>query len=221
LALGITIFAVGLVVVAVGVTLSARTSDTQATPTLAAPKTTATQPKAQPKAQPKTAASQPKAHTAVLGAQMIVRKQMPNPVRISIPAIGVNARIGPLGLNSDGTMEIVKSFTDTGWFAPGPEPGEPGAAVIVGHVASRSGPAVFYRLPQLKVGQLITIRLADGSTVKYVAKSMMKVSKNHFPTNLVYAKTKQPTLRLVTCAGPVTSSGYHPDNYIVFASIVQ
>lgn len=217
LALGITIFAVGLVGVAVGVSLSARTSDTQATPTLAAPKTTASQ----PKAQPKTAASQPKAHTAVLGAQMIVRKQMPNPVHISIPAIGVNARIGPLGLNSDGTMEIVKSFTDTGWFAPGPEPGEPGAAVIVGHVASRSGPAVFYHLPQLKVGQLIMIRLADGSTVRYVAKSMMKVSKNHFPTNLVYAKTKLPTLRLVTCAGPVTSSGYHPDNYIVFASIVQ
>jgi hypothetical protein len=57
--------------------------------------------------------------------------------------------------------------------------------------------------------------------VRYVANSMMKVSKNHFPTNLVYAKTKQPTLRLVTCAGTVNSAGYHPDNYIVFASIVR
>jgi sortase (surface protein transpeptidase) len=207
LALGIAIAAVGLFGVAAGILLSARTPETRAVRTVAAPKPTATQ---------------PNAHASAVGpAQMIVRKQMPNPVRISIPAIGVSARVGPLGLNPDGTMEVMKSFTDTGWFAPGPEPGEPGAAVIVGHVASRSGPAVFYRLPQLKVGQLITIRLEDGSTVRYVAKSMMKVSKNHFPTNLVYAKTKQPTLRLVTCAGTVNSSGYHPDNYIVFATIVR
>jgi LPXTG-site transpeptidase (sortase) family protein len=146
---------------------------------------------------------------------------MPNPVRISIPAIGVNARIVPLGLNSDQTMQVLKSFADTGWFEPGPEPGEVGAAVIVGHVASRSGPGVFYRLPKLKVGQLITIRLQDGSTVRYRATSMIVVSKNHFPTNRVYAKTNQPTLRLVTCAGKVTSAGYHPNNYIVFASIVR
>jgi LPXTG-site transpeptidase (sortase) family protein len=203
-ALGMMIVVLGLV--GAGAWLSAREQGTSAKSTLAAPKPVTLPPTTQ---------------TRVLGAQKTVWKQRANPVRITIPAIGVNASVVPLGLNPDQTMEVMKSFTATGWFQPGPEPGEQGAAVIVGHVSSRSGPAVFSRLPQLKVGQLITIRLQDGSSVRYAAKSMIKVSKNHFPTNRVYAKTKQPTLRLVTCAGKVDSTGYHPDNYIVFASIVQ
>jgi LPXTG-site transpeptidase (sortase) family protein len=147
---------------------------------------------------------------------------MPNPIWISIPAIGVDTRVIPLGLNPDQTIEVPKNLADTGWFAPGPEPGEQGAAVIVGHLAARSGPGVFYRLRELRVGQMINIRLQDGSTVRYVADSMIRVSKSRFPTNRVYAQTKQPTLRLVTCAGELNAStGHHRDNYIVFASIVR
>ena len=150
------------------------------------------------------------------------RKQMPNPVRISIPAIGVRARVVPLGLNRDRTMQVPRNLADTGWFAPGPEPGEQGAAVIVGHLASRGGPGVFARLRELRAGQMITIQLQDRSTVRFVAKSMIRVPKSRFPTNRVYARTARPTLRLITCAGklnPVT--GHHPDNYIVFASLVS
>jgi sortase (surface protein transpeptidase) len=150
-----------------------------------------------------------------------IRKQMPNPVRISIPAIGVNARVIPLGLNPDHTIQVPNNLADTGWFRPGPEPGEQGAAVVVGHLNSRSGPGVFSRLHELRVGGLITFRLQDGSTVRFVAKSMLRVPKNRFPTNLVYARTTQPTLRLVTCAGKLDlATGHHLDNYIVFASLV-
>ena len=144
------------------------------------------------------------------------------PVRISIPAIGVNARIIPLGLNRDRTVEVPKNFAETGWFRPGPEPGEQGAAVILGHVNSRSGPAVFSRLRELRVGAVISVRLQDGSTVKFVARSMLRVPKNRFPTKLVYARTRQPTLRLITCAGPLNwATGHHPDNYIVFATVAR
>jgi sortase (surface protein transpeptidase) len=190
-------FAVGLTVVlgflgaAVGVSLSARVPDTRAASLVAAPKAA-------------------------------TRKQMPDPVRIVIPAIGVNARVIPLGLNRDQTIQVPTNAADTGWFRPGPEPGEQGAAVIVGHVATRSGRGVFYRLGKLRVGQVITIRLQDGSTVRYVARSMITVLKSRFPTNRVYARTAQPTLRLITCAGKLNpSTGHHPENYIVFASIVR
>jgi LPXTG-site transpeptidase (sortase) family protein len=147
---------------------------------------------------------------------------MPDPVRISIPAIGVNARVIRLGLNPDRTIEVPKNLADSGWFELGPEPGEQGSAVIVGHLESLGGPGVFHRLRQLRVGQVITIRLQDGSTVRYVADSFSRVPKSRFPTDRVYAQTKQPTLRLITCAGTMNpSTGYHPDNYIVFASIVR
>jgi sortase (surface protein transpeptidase) len=150
------------------------------------------------------------------------RVHKPIPVRISIPSIGVNARIVALGLNRDRTIEVPRNFAETGWFRPGPEPGEQGAAVILGHVNSRSGPAVFSRLRELRVGGMIHVRLQDGSTVKFAARSMLRVPKNRFPTKLVYARTQQPTLRLITCAGPLNyATGHHPDNYIVFATLAR
>jgi len=159
---------------------------------------------------------------ATLSAATTTRKQMPDPVRISIPTIGVNARVIRLGLNPDRTIEVPTNLADTGWFEPGPEPGEQGSAVIVGHLESLAGPGVFARLRELRVGQTITIRLQDGSAFRYVADSMIRVPKSRFPTDRVYAQTKEPTLRLITCAGEMNSAtGYHPDNYIVFASLAR
>jgi sortase (surface protein transpeptidase) len=154
------------------------------------------------------------------GASGEVRKQMPIPVRITIASIGVDAPVVPLGLNPDHTIQVPSILADAGWFRPGPEPGEQGAAVIVGHLEGRAGRGVFYRLRDLRVGAVITIHLVDGSTVQFVARSMLRVQKDLFPTHRVYAQTARPTLRLVTCAGkldPVT--GHHPDNYIVFATL--
>ena len=149
-------------------------------------------------------------------------KQMPDPIRISIPAIGVDARVIPLGLNPDQTIQVPKNLADTGWFRPGPEPGEQGAAVIVGHLDSTRGAGVFFRLHDLRPGNVITVHLRGGSRVRFVARSMIRVSKNHFPTRRVYARTPQPTLRLITCAGRLNpATGHHADNYIVFATLAD
>jgi sortase (surface protein transpeptidase) len=149
------------------------------------------------------------------------RKQMPDPVRIVIPAIGVDARVVPLGLNPDRTMQVPSNLADTGWFQPGPEPGEQGAAVIVGHLNSISGPGVFAHLSKLRPGDRIKVHLKGGSTVTFVAKSAIRVAKSRFPTKRVYARTAQPTLRVITCAGKLNpASGHHADNYIVFASLL-
>jgi sortase (surface protein transpeptidase) len=148
-------------------------------------------------------------------------KQMPRPTRIVIPAIGVNAPVIKLGRNSDGTAEVPANFADAGWFEPGPEPGELGAAVILGHVDSKSGPGVFYRLPALRRGDRIRVVLANGKTLQFVVTGLMQAAKNRFPTKLVYRKTPRSTLRLVTCGGAFdTSSGHYLDNYIVFAWLV-
>jgi LPXTG-site transpeptidase (sortase) family protein len=150
------------------------------------------------------------------------RKQMPRPIRIVIPSIKVSAPVIPLGLSPDRTLQVPTNFAHAGWFQGGPEPGETGPAVIVGHLASRRGPGVFYRLREVRVGELITIRLQDRSTVRYRVNSMVRVPKSGFPTKRVYAGTKQPTLRLITCAGNLNvATGRHPDNYIVFASLIR
>jgi sortase (surface protein transpeptidase) len=150
------------------------------------------------------------------------RTQIPIPIRIVIPAIGVDARIEQLGLNLDRTMQVPDTLADAGWFQPGPEPGETGAAVIVGHLNSTRGPGVFSHLSSLRRGQLIVVYLRDGSRVRFVARSMLRVSKSRFPTKLVYAKTAKPTLRVITCAGWLNpATGHHADNYIVFATLLD
>jgi sortase (surface protein transpeptidase) len=146
------------------------------------------------------------------------RKQMPVPVRLLIPAIGGNARIIPLGLNRDRTIQVPRSFAQAGWFKPGPEPGERGAAVILGHVDSKSGPGVFYRLRALRRGDRITIVVRTGSKVHFVVTGTMAVPKRRFPSRLIYRHVGGPGLRLITCDGRFDSStGHYVDNYVVFA----
>lgn len=147
---------------------------------------------------------------------------MPRPVHITIPAIEVSARVVPLGLNPDRTLEVPKNLADTGWFTEGPEPGERGAAVVVGHLSSLSGPGVFARLRDLRPGDVIRIRLRDGEVVRYRSRSMIVVPKTTFPTRRVYAQTGRPTLRLITCSGTFdASTGHHRDNRIAFASLLR
>jgi LPXTG-site transpeptidase (sortase) family protein len=149
-------------------------------------------------------------------------RQMPRPVHIVIPAIGVSARIVPLGLRADRTLEVPKNLVNAGWFTGGPEPGERGAAVVVGHVDSVSRPGVFFRLRDLRHGDVIRIRLLDGTIVRYRAVSAIVVQKTSFPTKRVYAPTPRPTLRLVTCSGALDpSTGSHIENRIVFASLLS
>src|SRR5438046_2619246 len=74
------------------------------------------------------------------------------PVRLRIPAIGVDTGLQRLGLESDGSLQPPSRWGVAGWYAGGPRPGETGPAVIVGHVDSTSGPAVFFRLRELHAG---------------------------------------------------------------------
>jgi sortase (surface protein transpeptidase) len=146
--------------------------------------------------------------------------QLARPVRLSIPAIGVSAPIIPLGLNDDGTAETPDSTTETGWFAPGPEPGEKGAAVVIGHVDSYRGPGVFYHLRALRRGDRITVALGDRRRVRFVVTGSKEAPKASFPAQLVFRRTQRPTLRLVTCGGRFDRSTHHyVDNYIVFAHL--
>jgi LPXTG-site transpeptidase (sortase) family protein len=144
--------------------------------------------------------------------------QEPRPVRIRIPAIGVNARVVRLGLAPDKTMETPASYADTGWFAPGPEPGERGAAVIAGHVDSKAGPAVFFRLGDLRRGNLIRITVAGGRVLTFKVRGLERWPKTDFPTKRVFGATRDATLRLITCGGQFDrATGHYLDNTIVYA----
>jgi sortase (surface protein transpeptidase) len=144
----------------------------------------------------------------------------PMPVRVEIPSIGVASSLDRLGRAPDGTVEVPSDWEVAGWYAPGPRPGDPGSAVILGHVDSKGGPAVFYRLRQLRRGDTVIIGRADGSAVRFVVQRTQQYPKDRFPTDEVYYPTLTPTLRLVTCGGDFdTTAGHYRSNVIVFATM--
>ena len=140
------------------------------------------------------------------------------PVRVRIPAAGVNSALQRLGKAPDGTIEVPSSFEEAGWYAEGPRPGQPGPAVLLGHVDSRAGPAVFYHLRELTPGTPVQVDREDGSTVSFRVTAVARVPKIRFPTDLVYGATLQPSLRLVTCGGTFDyATRNYLDNVIVYA----
>jgi Sortase domain len=143
------------------------------------------------------------------------------PVRLRIPALHVNSAVQRLGLQADGTVEVPKRIDVAGWYDGGPRPGQAGPAVILGHVDSHNGPGIFFDLSTVRPGTLVRVDRADGSTVTFRVRKVTRVSKTSFPTDLVYAPTLDPTLRLVTCGGSFDHTrGSYRDNVIAFADQV-
>lgn len=140
------------------------------------------------------------------------------PVRVRVGAIDIDARVVPLGLDAGGELEVPDDFSAAGWWEGGSEPGEPGPTVVVGHVDSYQGPAVFHRLRDLEVGDEIVLTTEGGESVSYRVTGSQEVPKNEFPTEAVYGPTPGPTLRLITCGGPFDRTTRHYlNNTIVFA----
>ena len=140
-----------------------------------------------------------------------------------MPAIKVAAPITPVGQARDGSVDVppLTETDQTGWYDRGAVPGEPGRAIIVGHVDTKSGPAVFYRLRQLKPGARIEVTRADRSVVTFTVDSVEYFDKAKLPASRVYGDSGPAELRLITCGGTWLGgrTGYE-DNVIVFASLL-
>jgi Sortase domain len=161
----------------------------------------------------------PRSDVAVAPAPRPARRErVAIPVRIEIPSIGVRAPTIRLGLNPDRTLEVPTDSGDAGWWTGGSRPGESGPAVIVGHVDSHTGPAVFDRLSELRKGDKVVVVRRDGSRARFTVQGSERFPKDEFPTARVYGRTDGPTLRLITCGGAFDSStGHYVDNTIVYA----
>jgi sortase (surface protein transpeptidase) len=145
------------------------------------------------------------------------------PTNISIPTIGVAAQIMSLGVNTDGTVQVppLDQAQLAGWYNLGPSPGEIGNAVIMGHVDSRKiGPAVFFRLGELRPGDVIQVTRTDKTVVKFSVDGVKSYPKAAFPTELVYGPSDKASLRVVTCGGIFDEKKRsYPDDIIVFATL--
>ena len=142
------------------------------------------------------------------------------PVRIRIPRIGVDSTLARLGLNPDGTVQVPPDFHQAGWYTKGPAPGDLGPAVILGHLDSATGPAVFARLSSLRAGDEVLITREDGSQLRFVVERVLSFPVDTFPTDQVYGVTPDPALRLITCGGTYSlARGRYLSNVVAFAHL--
>ena len=149
-------------------------------------------------------------------------RPVPRPVSLTIPLIGVSTRLITLGLTGSGALAVPSSTAVAGWYTGSPKPGAIGSAIIVGHIDSLTGPGVFYRLPQLRPGDKVYVKRADGTLVEFRVTSVQTYLKDRFPTQAVYGPTPDPELRLITCGGAFDyASGHYLNNIVVYATEVS
>jgi hypothetical protein len=142
------------------------------------------------------------------------------PTRLDIPVIDVASTLSEIGVDGSGTLVPPADSDQAGWFAAGPAPGQPGPAVLAGHVDDRTGPAVFYRLEELTAGDQVLVTGADGQPVRFTVTRVAAYPKDAFPTADVYGPTPGPELRLITCGGTFDRSRRsYEDNVVVYARL--
>jgi sortase A len=143
------------------------------------------------------------------------------PVRLTIPRIGVDAQVQPVGVTPSGQMAAPQGRLAVGWYGFGTRPGEVGSAVIDGHRGYAIGHAVFDDLPKLSPGDKIFVYDPQGGAVGFVVRD----SKTYLPDAKVpevFHSSKGRHLNLITCAGswnPLTGS--HSERLVVFADAIE
>jgi len=145
------------------------------------------------------------------------------PVSIEIPAIGVRSKLLHLGVSTDGSIQVPSLAATPGrpaWYKYSATPGQIGVSVIEGHVDTRSGPGIFFRLGGLRPGDNVEVRLADGTVAVFRVTGVRQYLKSNFPAKAIYASTRYAALRLITCGGDFdAATGHYLSSTVVFAAL--
>jgi sortase family protein len=143
------------------------------------------------------------------------------PTGLDVPAIGVHvADIVKLGLDDNDELQIPDDAAVTGWYPLSPAPGDPGPAVIAGHVNYNGVPGVFAHLRELRPGDDVKVTRADGTTATFRVYAADRYAKAAFPADKVYGNTEGSELRLITCGGELDQAAHsYRDNVVVSARL--
>ena len=147
------------------------------------------------------------------------------PVHLSVPAIGVDSDLKDIGLDQTRHIQTPPLDKDSHayWLDVSPTPGQLGPATIIGHVDSAAyGPAVFFRLGDLRQRDKISITRADGDVAVFEVERVVEYPKAKFPTQAVYGNIDHAGLRLITCGGLFDAATHnYESNIVAYASLVS
>ncbi len=145
------------------------------------------------------------------------------PGNLSIPAIGVNAHVEQVGTNAVGDVGTPHTFGDVAWYMLGPKPGEPGNAIIDGHVNNALTTAgVFEHLSDLRMGDAIILSDSTGRTLVYTVTKVKEYTDANAPLPDIFSTTGPSQLILITCDGQWLGSAHSfNQRLVVYASLTH
>lgn len=155
------------------------------------------------------------------------------PTHIAIPAIGVDTTVehrGTVRQKNAFTGQTVEAYgvptsmRTTSWWSDGPEPGSGQMAVVLGHTQV-GGYGVFNKLATLHSGDPVTLRAANGDTLRLAVLGSPATGLDKSTSALADALNGHPAgadVALVTCGGQFDEQAKaSEDNIVVFASVVH
>ena len=141
----------------------------------------------------------------------------PLPVSVTIPSIGVEAPVVPVGVD-DGEMDIPRNAGEVAWYRYGPAPGEQGSAVLAAHVAWERRPGAFRDLVRLEPDAVVQVTFDDGTVRRFRVVALVSYDKESLPFDAVFARSGDPTLTLITCGGAFNPSLLsYEENVVAYA----
>jgi len=140
------------------------------------------------------------------------------PIKLSMPSLGVEAPIVPVGKDPDGAMAAPTDPDTVAWYEYGPGMSVPGNVVLAGHINWAGRVRAFGNLHLLEPGDAILVIDEKNNGYQYVVESSHWVRAEGAPVEEIFAQTDQPTLTLITCGGEyVAATREYLDRLIVRA----
>jgi len=152
-----------------------------------------------------------------------VPRRSDGPITLRIPRIGVNAPVEAVGLDPTGAMATPSTPFRVGWYAAGPLPGQPGNAVIDGHLDSaRYGAAVFWNLSKLVPGDTVEVEMPGKRWLTFVVTRVAVYPYNNAPLDEIFGDAPEPRLNLITCSGTFDRASRNYDQRrVVYTRLVS
>lgn len=131
-----------------------------------------------------------------------------SPIRLRVPAIGVDAPVVRAGVDAEGQFEV-PGPNQVGWYEHGPLPGAPGSSVLAAHVDLGHEPGAFFLLHSVLPGDRVYIDFDDGSSATFEIIGDTLYDKTALPEHELFRRDGEAVIQLVTCGGTFDSTTRH------------
>jgi sortase (surface protein transpeptidase) len=151
----------------------------------------------------------------------LTARRVVQPVRVSIADTDIDGPIVAAGVeDSTGELAVYPDARVVGWYQYGPLPGEPGSAVLAGHLDWKRRPGIFRHLATVAVGSIVTVAFSDGSSKQFHITDRQLVDKDLLAVTNAFSHDGPPVLRLITCGGSFDrTTGHYRSNVVVTATL--